>query len=86
MCVHVHVYLHSQAHLTLCEALDCSPPASSVHGFSQQEYCHGLPGPPPGDLPNPRIKPMFLVSPALQVDSLPTEQSGKPFKGSYREL
>jgi len=28
------------------------------------------------DLPNPRIKP---GSPALQVDSLPTELSGKPF-------
>ena len=39
-------------------------------GFFRQEYLNGLPFPPPGDLPDPRIKP---VSPALLVDSLPTE-------------
>ena len=37
-------------------------------GLSRQEYWNELPNPPPGDLPNPGIKP---VSPALQVDSLP---------------
>ena len=47
--------------------MDCSPPSSSVHGISRQEYWSGLPFPPPGDLPNPGIKPM---SPALQADSL----------------
>ena len=31
-------------------------------GFSRQEYLHGLPCLPPGDLPNPGIKP---TSPAL---------------------
>ena len=31
----------------------------------------------PGDLPNPEINP---GSPALQVDSLPTELSGSPLK------
>ena len=44
-------------------------------GFSRQEHWSGLPCPPPGDLPNPGIKPR---SPALQVDSLPTEPPGKP--------
>ena len=34
-----------------------------------------MPCPPPGDLPNPGIKP---ESPTLQVDSLPAELSGKP--------
>ena len=34
-------------------------------GFSKQEYWSGLPCPPPGDLPNPRIKPTTLSSPAL---------------------
>ena len=43
-------------------------------GFSRQEYWSGLPCPPPGDLPNPGIKPR---SPALQVDSLPSEPPGK---------
>ena len=34
-------------------------------GFSRQEYWSGLPCPPPGDLPNPGIEPMSLMSPAL---------------------
>ena len=47
-------------------------------GFSRQKYWSGLPCPPPGDLPNTGIKPTSPVSPALQVDSLPTEPLGKP--------
>ena len=43
-------------------------------GFSRQEYLSGLPCPPPGDLPNPGIEP---GSPALRVDSLPSEPPGK---------
>ena len=34
-------------------------------GFSRQEYWSGLPCPPPGDLPNPGIKPVSLMSPSL---------------------
>ena len=34
-------------------------------GFSRQEYWSGLPCPPPGYLPDPGIKPEFLISPAL---------------------
>ena len=34
-------------------------------GFSRQEYWNGLPCPPPGDLPDPEIKPMSLISPVL---------------------
>ena len=60
---------------TLYNPMDCSPPGSSVHEFSRQEYWSGLPCPSPRDLPNPRIKPW---SPALQADSLPTELQGKP--------
>ena len=44
-------------------------------GFLRQEYWSGLPFPSPGNLPNPGIKP---GSPALQVDSLPTEPPEKP--------
>ena len=43
-----------------------------------QEYWSGLPFSPPGDLPDLGIKPTSPVSPALQVDSLPAEPSGKP--------
>ena len=32
-------------------------------GFSRQEYWTGLPFPLPGDLPNPGIEPVSLVSP-----------------------
>ena len=42
-------------------------------GFSRQEYWGGLPFPSPGHLPDPGIEPR---SPALQVDSLPSESSG----------
>ena len=41
----------------------------------RQEYWSGLPYSPPGDLPNPEIKPR---SPTLQVDSLPSEPPRKP--------
>ena len=34
-------------------------------GFSRQEHWSGLPCPPPGDLPDPGIKPESLMSPAL---------------------
>ena len=36
-------------------------------GFLRQEYWSGLPFPTLGDLPNPRIEPMSLASPALQA-------------------
>ena len=34
-------------------------------GFSRQGYWSGLPFPSPGDLPNPGIKPVSLMPPAL---------------------
>ena len=43
--------------------------------FSRQEYCSGLPLSSPEDLPDPGIEP---GSPALQVDSLPSENQGSP--------
>ena len=36
-------------------------------GFSKQEYWSGLLCPPPGDLPDPGIKPVSPASPALQI-------------------
>ena len=43
-------------------------------GLSRQEYWSGLSCPPPGDLPDPGIKPR---SPALQADFLPGKPPGK---------
>ena len=60
----------------LCDPMDCSPARLLCPwGFSREEYWSGLPCPPPGDLPNPGTEPR---SPALQVDSLPSEPPGKP--------
>ena len=64
---------------------DSETPWTVVHqgplstGFFRQEYWSGLPFPPLGDFPDPGIKPASPVSPALQVDSLPAETSGKPW-------
>ena len=51
---------------TLC-TVACQTPLAM--GFSRQKYWSGLPCPPPGDLPNPRIKPASLVSLDWQVGS-----------------
>ena len=59
-------------------------PRTGIHqvplfmGFPRQEHWSGLPFPPPGVLPDPEIKPMFPMSPALQADSLSAEPSWKP--------
>ena len=47
-------------------------------GFSKREYWSGLLCPLLWDLPDPGIELASLVSPALQVDSLPTEPLAKP--------
>jgi len=41
----------------------CQAPLSI--GFSRQEYCSGLPFPPPENLPDPGIELMSLMSPTL---------------------
>ena len=61
--------------LTLCDPMDIQPARLLCPwGFSRQEYQSGLPCPPPGDLPNPTIKPR---SPTMHTDSLWTEPPGK---------
>ena len=44
-------------------------------GFSRQEYWSGLQFPPPGDLPDPGIKPMSI---ALAYGFLPQRHLGSP--------
>ena len=64
------------SHVCLFDAswtVTCQVPLSME--FSRHEYWSGLPRPPPGDLPDPGIKP---GSPALQADSLLSEPPGKP--------
>ena len=50
---------------TLCDSMDCNPPGSSVHGDSLSKNTSGLSFLSPGDLPNPGIEPVSLMSPAL---------------------
>ena len=74
-CAVLSHFSHVQLFVTL-STIACQAPLSM--GFSRQEYWSGLPCPPPGNLPNPATEPMSSVSPALQVDCLPTEPPGKP--------
>ena len=60
------------SHVWLFVTLWTVPPKAPLSmGFSRQEYCSGLPCPPPGELPDPGIEPAAPVAPALQADSLP---------------
>ena len=66
---------HSKSSPVLCKSLQSRPTlvtpwtvtgqAPLSMGFSREEYWSGLPCPALGDLPDPRIKPAFLMSPAL---------------------
>ena len=58
MCVLSHVQLFATPGTVACQA------RLSVD-FSRQEYWSGLLFSTPGDLPDPRIKPVSLESPAL---------------------
>ena len=72
--------LITQSCLTLCDPMDCSLPGFSLSkGFSRQEDWNGLPFHPPGDLPDPGIKPR---SPAFQAYSLPVEVHGQSINSS----
>ena len=84
------IYLPTHLYLWLCawvstQSSSCvwlfATPWTVAHqaplsmGFFRQKYSNGLLCLPPGDLPNPGIKPRSL---ALQVDSLLSEPPGKP--------
>ena len=45
-------------------------------GFPRQKYWIGFPFPPPGDLPDPEIKPVSLMSPALAGRIFTTRTTG----------
>ena len=59
--------------LTLCDAMDCSLPGSSVHWISQARMLERVAISFTRGSPDPGIKP---VSPALQADSLPLSYLG----------
>ena len=75
-----------QSCLTLCDPMNCYSPDSSVHEVILAEHWSGLPFPPPGNLPNPGIKPASPVAPELQANSLPLGHLGSPKIFSYHTL
>ena len=62
MCMHAQSLAHVQLFVTQWTV---AHQVSLSMGFSRQEHWSRLPCPPPGDLPNPGIKPASLTSPVL---------------------
>ena len=73
MCLVVQSYLFAVPHTVACQAL------LSME-FPRQEYWSGLPFPPPGDLPDPGIKPTFLMSSALAEEFFTTSVTWEVLK------
>ena len=72
------MHVKSLGHVRLCTTLwtvACQVPLSV--GFPRQEYWSGLPCPLPGDLPDPGIKPLSLISPVLAGGFYTTGKNGK---------
>ena len=76
-CVHVGVQEFSVSDSFATPLItDHQPPLSME--FQRQESWHELPIHPPGDLPDPGIKPMPLAFPALADGFFTTLPPGKP--------
>ena len=76
-----------QSCLTLCDHVDCNTQPPLSRGFSRQGYWSGLPCPPPGDLPDPGIKPASLPSPALASSFFTTSATWEaPFPRELRPV
>ena len=57
--------MHAKSHqscLTLCDAMDCSPPGSFFHGIHQARILEWLTMPSPGDLHEAGIESASLMS------------------------
>ena len=86
MCVYVcinYVCVHAkllQSYPTLCDPMDFSPPASTVHGILQARILEWVTMPSPGNLPNPGIKPM---PPVVDAPSLNNWTAGKSLYSSF---
>ena len=68
------------------DAMDCSPPVSSVCGILQARILEWVAIPYSRDLPDPGIKPASLSSPALAGGFSTTEPLGKPPKQKFTAL
>ena len=89
MCVCVYIFMCVYVYISMCITSMLSQvqlfvtlwivarQAPLSMGFSRQEYWSELPFPSPGNLPNPGIEPMSLVSPALAGGLFITEPPEK---------
>ena len=63
---------------TLCDPMDCGPPAPLSMGILQARKLEWVAFSSPGELPNPGVEPR---SSSLQADSLLSEPPEKPYVG-----
>ena len=74
-----------QSCLTLATLWTVAYQAPLSMGFSRQEYWNGLPCSPTGDLPNPRIKPTSLMSPASAERFFTTSSTWEALQSNSRQ-
>ena len=65
---------------TLGDPMDCSPPGSSIHGISQQEYWSGLPCLLQGIFPTQGMEP---VAPAFQGEFFTLSHQGNLYNDTW---
>ena len=72
---------------TLCDAGDCGPPGSSIHGILQAKTLEWVAmsssRDPPGDLPDPGVKPASLKFPALASGLFTTNATWESLNAQY---
>ena len=68
----------TQSWPTLCTPRTVAHQAPPSTGFPRQEHWSGLPLPPPGDLPDPEIKPAYPACPELEGRRFTIEPPEKP--------
>ena len=79
---YLHLYVVTQLCLTLWDPLDCTPLGPSVHGIFQARILKWLPfSSSRGSSP----KHTSPVSLEVQINSLPTDSSGKPHTQKLKE-
>ena len=66
---------------TLCDPMGRNLPGFTIHGILQARNWSGLPCLPPGDLPDPGIEPMSLMSPELASGFFTTSANWEPIAG-----
>ena len=78
--------LAAQSCLTLQTPQTVAHQAPLSMEFSRKEYWSVLPFPPPGDIPDSRIKPSSLASLALTGSFFTTVTPGKPSREEYVKI